>query len=112
MLHHNFLGATYQNGKIYHIATKYTKRPLPNDFKLSKKYTNIFHSKALQNWDFGNANKTIWQPTFLDFQASFGGAASSVVSDATSDTESVLTEGPKKSAVDLEKKGKNLSRLL
>jgi hypothetical protein len=47
---------TYQNGKnvqhnlkLYQIAIKYTKwhKNIPNGYK--NRYTNIFHSKALQN---------------------------------------------------------------
>jgi hypothetical protein len=45
-----FLGQTYQNGKIYQMTTNYTKRPYGcKMFQIVIKYTNIFHSKALQN---------------------------------------------------------------
>jgi hypothetical protein len=41
-------------GRIYQIATNYNKQPkiIPNGhkiFQMGTKYTNIFHSKALQN---------------------------------------------------------------
>jgi hypothetical protein len=49
-----FLTQYTKKGKIYQMTTNYTKRPyiIPNGRKILLmviKYTNIFHSKALQN---------------------------------------------------------------
>jgi hypothetical protein len=39
----------YQNGKKYQMTTNYTKRAFGIIFQMVIKYTNFFHSKALQN---------------------------------------------------------------
>jgi hypothetical protein len=51
-----FLDTMYQNGEKctklpqnYQVIIKYTKYIIPNIFQMGMKYTNIFHSKALQN---------------------------------------------------------------
>jgi hypothetical protein len=61
------IGATYQNGKIYQMATKCTKfsHNLPKGLTI---YTNLLLSMALQNIpksEFLVRKNTIWQPCSL-----------------------------------------------